>query len=98
MTSVLKIVAVYLDYPHYLKPKEVSKAFKLYKAFCKQKDGSSKRQELRNDLILLLDVLTVGDDRTYKMGWWTDPDSKQVLILQILEPVVSSLFDKPQEI
>lgn len=92
MANVVKIVAVYMDYDHYVKPKEVNKIFRLYDKWQDNKDEDAKEE-----LVLLLKVLTATEDRTYKLGQWKN-GGKNVTVLQILEPVVSSLFDKPQEI
>ena len=110
MANVMEIVAVYMDYDHYMKPKEVTKVFRL---FAKRKglEGRTRRGEEQKrieaqlaldentaELRLLLDVITCGKaSREYTLADW-EKDGKKVAILQILDPVTSSLFDKPQEI
>lgn len=109
MQDPAKIVAVYIDYPHYIKPKEVVKVFKLFaqrRKYYRDKnlvseqermERHNKCEEVTRELRMVLDVICAAEDRTYKIRTWESPERKEVTILEIFEPVMTSLFDKPQE-
>lgn len=110
MDNPIKIVAVYFDYPHYMKPKEVIKVFELFKKrreyYKNEHEGSKqermerviRREEVTAELKLVLDVISAAEDRKCRVSMWTDSYGKEVAVLEIFEPVNTSLFDKPQEI
>ena len=110
MGNPVKGVAVYFDYRHYMKPKEVIKVFELFNerrdCFTNADRGSehermellNKRNEITEELFLVLNVICAADNRDWKLSLWKNHNEEKVAVLQILEPVNTSLFDKPQEI
>ena len=95
MSSPTKLIAVYLDMPQYIKPKEIRKVFRLYQEYLEVKDDEAE-PEAKEELLLLLNVLTAADNRSFQLSTWKRK-GKDVAILEIFESIETSLFSTPQD-
>jgi len=97
MMAAYKVLRAYFDIKGYMQPTEVDKAFKIYNKYLKFDIGSEDWNKTKEELLLLLRVMSAKDNQTFQMEKWKDSDGNPIAVLRILEIVTTSMFEGGQD-